>query len=276
MAYQSQNQLASISSFKSTINTPDMVKRMSSACGGKEEGKQFLASMLDLYENDKFLQDCDPQSVIAECLKAASLNLPLVKSLGYAYVVPFKNKNGIPVPTFIIGYKGLIQLALRSGQYRRLNSDCIYEGEEITFDRLSGALKISGERVSDTAIGYFAYFELINGFEKTFYMSVEQIIAYGKKYSRAYSKGPWQTDFDSMAKKTVIRQILKYGPMSTQMQQAERFETQSAEAAARAEISSNANAVMMPEPSVVIDSETGEVVNSPVMPDDPTTPPMDF
>lgn len=272
MAYQSQNQIANIGSFKGAINTPEMVKRMSSACGGKEEGKQFIASMLDLYENDKYLQNCDPRLVIAECLKAASLNLPLVKSLGYAYVVPYKN-----VPTFIIGYKGLIQLALRSGQYRRLNADCIYEGEEISFDRLSGAIKINGERISDTAVGYFAYFELINGFEKTFYMTVEQIRAYGKKYSKAYSNGPWQTDFDSMAKKTVIRQILKYGPMSTQMQRAEQFETQSAELAARAEITSNANTVAMPDPTVVIDSETGEVMDAPpVITDETTTPPMDF
>ena len=271
MAYQNQNQIANVGNFKGAINTPEMVRRMSSACGGKDEGKQFIASMLDLYENDKYLQNCDPQAVIAECLKAASLNLPLVKSLGYAYVVPFKNR-----PTFIIGYKGLIQLALRSGQYNRLNADCIYEGEEIAFDRLSGALRIMGERTSDKAIGYFAYFKLINGFEKTFYMTVEQIKAYGKKYSPAYSSGPWQSDFDSMAKKTVIRQILKYGPMSTQMQQAERMEVEAAEAASRSDIMSNANAVTVTEPKVVIDSDTGEVLNAPVIPPEPPIPPMDY
>ena len=148
--------------------------------------------------------------------------------------------------------------------------------EEIAFDRLSGAIKIMGERTSDKAIGYFAYFQLINGFEKTFYMTVDQIRDHGKKYSKAYSNGPWQTDFDSMAKKTVIRQLLKYGPMSTQMQQAERMEVEAAEAASRSDIMSNANAVTVSEPKVVIDSDTGEVINAPVVPPEPPIPPMDY
>ena len=253
-------QLTKVDAFKSIVNTKEMVRRLSSACGTKEAAFQFMASMLDLYEGDDYLQNCDPQKVVMECIKAASLNLPLVKSLGYAYVVPYKN-----VPTFTIGYKGYIQLALRSGQYRRLNADCVYEGEEITFDRLSGALHISGEKTSDKAVGYFAYFQLINGFEKALYMTVEKIDAYAKKYSKSYSSNssPWKTEFDAMAKKTVIRKILKYGPMSTEMQEAETLEIKSAEDAAKSQITHNANtgAVIDVDILPIVDEDTGEVVD---------------
>lgn len=250
-------QIAKVETFKGIVNTQDMVKRMTSACGTKEAAFQFMASMLDLYEGDAYLQQCDPQKVVMECIKAASLNLPLVKSLGYAYVVPYKN-----VPTFTIGYKGYIQLALRSGKYKCLNADCVYEGEEIAFNRLSGRLSISGAKTSDKAVGYFAYFELVNGFEKTLYMTVDEIRAYAQKYSKAYNNGPWQTEFDAMAKKTVIRQILKYGPMSTEMQKAEVEEIKAAETAARAEIAANANAgeVIDLTNTIVVDEGTGEVV----------------
>ncbi len=251
-----ETQLTKVDAFKGIMNTKDMVRRMTSACGTKEAALQFMASMLDLYEGDNYLQKCDPQKVIMECVKAASLNLPLVKSLGYAYVVPYGN-----VPTFTIGYKGYIQLALRSGQYKCLNADCIYEGEEIKFNRLSGRLSISGEKTGDAVVGYFAYFELINGFEKTLYMTVDEIRAYAQKYSKAYNNGPWQTEFDAMAKKTVIRQILKYGPMSTEMQEAERDEIKAAEAAAKAEASANAGTggVVDIPPTIIIDGTTGEI-----------------
>ena len=214
-------QLTPKENFMSIINTREMMSRMTAACGSQEAGRQFLASMLDLYEGDSYLQGCDPHKVAMECIKAASLNLPLIKSLGYAYVVPFKGQ-----PTFIIGYKGLIQLALRSGQYRRLNADCIYEGEEIVTDRLSGQIAIAGTPASQKATGYFAYFQLVNGFEKTLYMTVQAIREFAQKRSPAYKNGPWQTDFDAMAKKTVLRQLLKYGPMSTEMQEAEAYEVQ--------------------------------------------------
>lgn len=266
-------QITKVDTFKSIVNTKDMVRRLTSACGTKEQAFQFMASMLDLYEGDNYLQKCDPQKVIMECIKAASLNLPLVKSLGYAYVVPYSN-----VPTFMIGYKGYIQLALRSGQYKCLNADCIYEGEEITFDRLSGRLHIGGEQTGDKAIGYFAYFQLVNGFEKTLYMTIEDIKAYAQKYSKAYKSGPWVTEFDAMAKKTVIRQILKYGPMSTEMQEAEKMETQAAEEAARREIDANANRTMIDttvveqpkHPEVKVDPSTGEVIDAGDLFEDPS------
>lgn len=276
MAYQNNNAMQKVQQFKGLINTKDMVRRMTTACGGKEAAGQFMASMLDLYEGDNYLQNCDPQKVLMECLKAASLNLPLIKSLGYAYVVPYKN-----TPTFIIGYRGLIQLALRSGQYRILNADCIYEGEDVSFNRITGHISVSGTKTSDKAVGFFAYFQLTNGFEKSFYMTREQVDAYARKYSKSYnsSASPWKTEFDAMAKKTVIRQILKYGPMSTEMQEAERLEIQGAEQMAQLDVQRNANqgpVVDIPVQDaefVQVDESTGEVVGQPPQPTD--APPFD-
>ncbi len=252
-----------VANFKGIINTKDMVKRLTSSLGSKEVATQFMSSMIELYSGDTYLQNCDPNMVVMECIKAANLGLPIVKSLGYAYVVPFKNK-----PTFIIGYKGMIQLAQRSGQYKCINADAIYEGEEVTFDRLSGRLKIDGTRLSDKTIGFFAYFQLVNGFEKTLYMTIDQVTDYAKKYSPSYgtASSPWTKEFDSMAKKTVLRQILKYGPMSTEMRYAEKTEIEAAERLANAEAEENANkgnVIDIPEQDIIsVDSSTGEVVET--------------
>lgn len=223
-------QLSRVDGFKSLLNTANIYGLVKAACGSKEAASQFTSSMLEVYrEGGSYLQDCDPNAIIAECLKAAQLNLPLVNALGYAYVVPFKNKNGNKVPTFIVGWRGLVQLAQNSGKYRYINADAVYEGEEVSFDRLSGSIKITGQKTSDKAIGYFAYIQLLDGFEKSVYMTREEMEAYGKKYSASYSKGPWQTEFDAMARKTVLRKILKWGPSSTQMAKAEMFDIQSAQ-----------------------------------------------
>lgn len=227
------------SNFKAILNTREMFGRAQAACGTKEAAKQFMASMLDLYhEGGDYLQKCDANAVIAECFKAAQLNLPLIKSLGYAYIVPFNN-----VPTFVVGWRGLVQLAQNTGKYRYINADAVYEGEEVTFDRLSGAIRITGQKNGPKAkaIGYFAYIQLLNGFEKTVYMTREEMEAYGRKYSKTYNKGPWQDEFDAMARKTVLRKVLKYGPSSTQMQEAEMSEVHAAETYAQAEVIQNAN-----------------------------------
>jgi len=236
--------------FKNLLNTGATFKQVKAAFGGREDdAKTFCSEMLDLYgEGGDYLQKCDPQAIIAQCLKAAQLNLPIIKSLGYAYIVPYKG-----TPTFIIGWKGLIQLAMRSGQYKYINADAIYEGELVKFNRLSGSVEITGEPTSDKAIGYFAYFQLLNGFEHTVYMTKEQVEAYGKKYSKTYNNGPWQTEFDAMAKKTVLRKALSFGPKSTVMQSVEVHEVQAAQTAAQADIIQNANTgdiIDMPETTV--------------------------
>ena len=154
--------------------------------------------MIDLYNGDKSLQNCNPEAVALECVKAAALNLPLVKSLGFAYVVAYGS-----TPTFIIGYKGLIQLAQRSGMYKTLNADKVFEGEIQSKDKLSGMIDLNGEAVSDTVVGYFAYFKLTNGFEKILYMTKPEIDTYAKKYSKSFASeySPWKTAYDEMAQK---------------------------------------------------------------------------
>lgn len=184
-----------------------------------ESKNSFVASLLDLYTSDSALMACDPALVMAEAMKAAVLKLPITKSLGFAYIVPFKDASGTPIPTFIMGYRGYIQLAMRTGQYRSINADCVYEGETAIFNRVTGMLEITGEAKSDKAIGYFAYFEMLNGFYKAIYWTREKITEHAKKKSKSWRKqnSPWHTDFDAMACKTMLRQILsKYGFMSVE------------------------------------------------------------
>lgn len=187
-----------------------------------ESAGPFLASVLDLYTSDSNLIQCDPAEVMQEAMKAAVLHLPVVKSLGFAYVVPYKNK-----PTFVLGYKGLVQLAMRTGHYRTINAGEVYEGETVKQDRITGDMSIEGTRTGDKAIGYFAHFSLINGFRKTVYWTHEQVVKHAKAKSRSFSSqaSPWQTDFDAMAEKTLLRHLLtKYGELSVDMIQAQTVE----------------------------------------------------
>ena len=237
-----------------------------------ESKNTFLASLLDLYTGDGNLMACDPVAVIQEAMKAAALKLPIAKSLGFAYNVPFKDKNGNPIPTFIMGYRGYIQLAMRTGQYKAINADAVYEGEKVNFNRVTGILEITGAPTSDKAIGYFAYIEMLNGFYKAIYWPREKVEAHAKAKSRSWkmSSSPWHTDFDSMACKTLLRQILsKYGFMSIEYMTAiandndERVEQ---------EVMQNANAtpIIIDDPAAVVpaiedgtvDQETGEIINS--------------
>lgn len=183
----------------------------------RENAGPFIAGVIDLYGSDSKLQECDPAAVIREALKAATLKLPINKQLGFAYIVPYRK-----FPQFQLGYKGYIQLAMRTGQYKYLNADYLYEGMEIEHNPLTGAVKITGEP-SGKITGYFCYMELLNGFTKTVYMNKKEVEAWGKRYSPSYSskESAWKTNFDEMALKTVVRRLLsKYGILSIEMQQA--------------------------------------------------------
>ena len=181
----------------------------------KENAGAFSASILDLYSTDTTLQKCNPEAVFRECLKAASLKLPINKQLGFAYVVPFKGN-----PQFQIGYKGLVQLALRTGAYKYINAGAVLEGEYKGKTKLTGEIDISGEAISDKVVGYFAYIETINGFKKAMYWSKEEVAAHAERYSQSYksSYSPWKTNFDEMATKTVLRNLInRYGIMSIEI-----------------------------------------------------------
>lgn len=189
----------------------------------QENAGAFVASIIDLYASDTYLQKCDPNKVVMEALKAATLKLPINKQLGFAYIVPYGRGTGSNreyIPQFQIGYKGYIQLAMRTGQYKFLNAGVVYEGIKVKWDLLTGQLSFEGESTGDKAQGYFAYLELLNGFSKAVYMTADEVKAHAKRYSPSYGRegSAWQTDFDKMAQKTTIRQLLShYGYLTTEM-----------------------------------------------------------
>lgn len=195
-----------------------------------KKAQQFTTSLLSAVNANDKLAECEPATILNAAMTAASLDLPINQNLGVAYLVPYDNrKAGVKECQFQMGYKGFIQLAQRSGLYKTINADVVYEGELVGFNKLSGEVDLTGEKTSDEVIGYFAYFKLLNGFEKIFYMPREQAEAHASKYSQSYKspkqwikeKSLWSTDFDMMAIKTVIKLLIsKYGPMSTELQKA--------------------------------------------------------
>lgn len=230
---------------KQVIRAESVQQQFQNALGNHKD--EFVASLIDLYTGDPQLQKCKPRAVVAEALRAATMRLALNKALGFAYIIVFnnsvKNPDGtwtkVPTPTFVPGYKGYIQLAMRTGQYRTINADMVYEGELRNVDKLSGTIAFDGNRKSDKVVGYFCYFELLNGYNKTLYMSVEDMAQYALRYSPSFkgSKKPtaealvklaqanqpsakvgWEGNFNDMALKTVIRRLLsKYGYLSIEM-----------------------------------------------------------
>jgi len=217
-----------------SILASDNVKSRLAATMNENAGA-FSSSIIELFTSDSKLSQCDPIAVTGEALKAAALKLPINKQLGFAYIIPYRDsKANALVPQFQLGYKGYIQLAMRSGAYKHINCDAVYEGELVSSDKLTGNIDLSGTRTGDTVIGYFGYIETLNGFSKTLYMSYDEMVAHAKKYSKSTYNGKlggvWASDFDSMAKKTCLRLLIgKYGIMSVDMQQAFIADTTPAE-----------------------------------------------
>lgn len=184
---------------------------------GEKKG-EFVSNVIALTESDANLNNCDPSELMKCAMNATALNLPLNKNLGYAYVIPYKGK-----PQFQVGYKGFLQLAIRSGQYKTINTVEVREGE-IERNKFTGAIDFIGENENGKVIGFLAYIEMLNGFQQSLYMTVEQVKKHAEKYSKSYAKyktGLWKDEFDLMAKKTVLKLLLsRYGVLSTEMQQA--------------------------------------------------------
>ncbi len=176
----------------------------------------FITSLMSVVQNNDYLKKAQPESIYMSAMMAAALDLPINPNFGFAYIIPYKDQ-----AQFQIGYRGIIQLALRSGQFKTISSCPIYEGQLIAENPLTGYSFDFKKKASDTIIGYAAYFSLLNGFEKTDFKTVAEVQAHGKKYSKTFSNGPWKTDFDSMAQKTVLKLLLaKYAPLSVEMQKA--------------------------------------------------------
>jgi recombination protein RecT len=227
----------------------------------KENSGAFVSSLIELYSGDSYLQNCNPKEVVQQALRAASLKLPINKNLGFAWIIPRKER-GVLRPNFDIGYKGYIQLAMRTGQYRTINADAVPVGYDVEKDLLSGSIKFSGSKTADEAQGYFAHFELLNGFQKTLYMTKDEIEKYAKDYSQSFSSkySPWKKHFDKMAKKTVLSLLLRtYGIMSTEMIGAIAADTPEY----NPEDESNSENLDFPDAEIVEDEkhdpETGEI-----------------
>lgn len=252
-----KREIKPVNKLKFILNAESVKQQFENAL--RENAGPFIASIIDLYSSDRYLQQCDPNAVVMEALKAATLKLPINKQLGFAYIVPYTVK-GKSVPQFQIGYKGYIQLAMRTGQYRCLNSGVVYEGIKVNRDLLTGRVTFEGEATSHSAQGYFAYMELINGFSKTEYMTKAEVLGHAKRYSKSYGKdgSAWNSNFDEMALKTVIRRLLsKYGILSTEMVTAltSTHDEEDVEFDVEREISENANGEIIDVELVPVDVE---------------------
>ena len=188
-----------------------------------QKSTSFITSVLQIISQNSLLSKADPLSVYQAAAVAAALDLPLNHNLGFAYIVPYNDKNKGQVAQFQIGYKGFIQLAQRSGQFKSIYSSAIYEGQIIDANPLDGYKFDFTKKTNDVVVGYAAKFSLINGFEAVYYMSIDQLKKHGSTYSQTFKKGfgLWKDNFDAMATKTVLKLLLsKYVPLSVDMQKA--------------------------------------------------------
>jgi len=209
--------MSNLVSAKDFFNGEKVQAKFQEILGQKAKG--FITSVLQVVNSNDYLAKADPKTVYTSAMIAATLDLNINNSLGYAYIVPYKGQ-----AQFQIGYKGLIQLAQRTGEYKSINSIAIDEANLISWNPLTEELETDFTKPATGKIaGYAARFELLNGFSKTVYWTTEQVQAHAKKYSQSYSykSSPWNTDFGSMACKTVLKNCLsKYGIMSVEMNRA--------------------------------------------------------
>lgn len=283
-----------IVTFKNKVNgnyVQDQLKQVL-----KENAGTFATSLMEVYTNDKQLQTCDPNKVIREAIKAASLKLPLNKQLGYAYLLTFNNwdkatRTKVPTPTLVIGYKGYIQLAMRTGMYRSINSGFLTEGQYAGCNLLTGDIKFNESAPESNRIeGFFAYFELTNGFRKMLYMPIRKMAKFALEKSPSFRYKPtadnpmptvddlidmanhqletgetgqvgWKGDFISMGEKTVLRHLLsKYGYLSIEMQNALSEEAKSEDFTTAEEIREADNAAPKPSFSKIIEDAQAEEI----------------
>lgn len=185
-----------------------------------EDANEYIRNITALVSNDPKLQACDPVTLICGGLTAAQLHFSLNKSLGHAWLIPYNN-HGKMEAQFQLGAKGIIQLAQRSGEIDRLNVTEVYEGEVSSYDRKFGTIELNGKKKSDKVVGYFAIFRLRNGQVQELYMTKEEVIKHAQRFSKSFNNGPWKTDFDAMAKKTVLNKLLRaYAPLSIEARSA--------------------------------------------------------
>lgn len=212
-----QNQIA----IKKYINGEAAMRKMQELMG--KNAASFATSVMQIVNSNDMLKEAKPESIFNAACMAATLNLPINNNLGFAYIVPFRNKKaGTTEAQFQLGYKGFIQLAQRSGQFKRINACAVYDqdSEEDVHRRLTSLIPTKPQ---GTVIGYIAYFQLLNGYEANLTMTLEELEAHAKQYSQTYKRGygVWADNFEAMARKTVIKLLLsQQAPLSIDMQKA--------------------------------------------------------
>lgn len=275
---QPSQKAVAVKNFQAVMNNSYYQSLLQSSL--KENKGAFCTSLMEIFSSDEKLLQCKPNDLMAEALKAASLRLPLNKQLGQAYLLPFKNK-GVMTPTLVIGTKGYLQLAMRTGKYETINADVVYEGEFNHYDKVTGKLDLSGAKISNTPIGYFAYFKKKDGLTKLLYMTLDEVCRYAKQYSptvkfnekvdaeklkemalkqAANGSGEgvgWYSNFESMAIKTVLRRLLsKWGELSIESNDITNLDEAPSAIVQRDEEFAEAKNV------ITISTDTGEVVNA--------------
>lgn len=255
------NQVQTVS-HKDYFNAPAVQAKINEVTNGA--GKQFVASLLSIVNNNRLLAKATNETIMTSAMKAAVLNLPIEPSLGFAYIVPYKGQ-----AQFQIGYKGLIQLAIRSGQIKNINSGIIYTSQFKSYDPLFENLEVDfSQPATGEVAGYFASLELTNGFRKLTYWTKDRVYNHGKRFSMSFNNGPWKSDFDAMAQKTLLKDLIsKYAPLSTEMQNAIMADNESENLKAApvdvtpAHETQSLNSLLgHVEESPAVDSETGEIL----------------
>lgn len=253
------NQLA----HKDFFNAPAVQNKFSEVLG--KNSSQFVTSLLSTVNNNKLLARASNESIMTSAMTAATLNLPIQPSLGFAYIVPYGQN-----AQFQLGYKGLIQLAIRSGQVKNINSGVIYKSQFKSYDPIFETLEIDAEATPSGEVhGYFASLELVNGFRKMIYWPYEKVYAHGKRFSKSFTSGPWKSDFDAMAQKTLLKDLIgKYAPLSTEMQTAFEEDGKNEDVKAKPidvtpkEDNQILLSELMEEQEVQVDAETGEILKA--------------
>lgn len=258
MSTPSVQQPVTVANFLNGTNTQNFLKETLG-----EKKSEFVSNLIALTDSDKNLRECDPAQLMKCAMNATALNLPLNKNLGYAYVIAYKG-----VPSFQIGYKGLIQLAIRTGQYKFINATEIREGE-ITHNKITGEIKFHGDKPNNPIVGYMAYIEMVNGFSASLYMSEEQIEQHALRFSTSYqydkrdrkATSKWSDPLarPAMAKKTVLKGLLgTYGLMTTEFAKAMDSDSDEADRN-NGQRYEEADIVDQPDPSI----QQAEIIDQP-------------
>lgn len=206
------------------INSGAVMKKLNDVLGSEKKAASFVSSVISVANGNSMLRSCNPMTILGSAMVAATLDLPVVPTLGLAYIVPYKGQC-----QFQLGYKGLIELAERSGQFKNIIDEVVYEGQLVKKNRFTGEYEFDEDaKTSDKVVGYMARMDLTNGFSKTIFWTKEEVDAHAKRFSQAFRTGrtsPWVTDYDAMARKTVLKALFaKYAPKSVAIQQAVKFD----------------------------------------------------